>query len=101
MPKHPSHAKSNWRIWVILVALLCFVLFHGLGLFHHHAIQAEHDKCVACQVAEHQALDVPNVSFAPLIVLLFLVLPWRPRAVPSVIVFTRPHSRAPPSNFVS
>jgi len=102
--QHRNRAKYDWRTRVLWVALVCFVAFHGAGLFHHHATQAERDACVACQVAQHQALDVPEVGFAPLFalfVLLFAVPARQPRAVPTVLVFDRPHSRAPPSSLAS
>ncbi len=104
MPKHMSFGKHNLRVWVLQFVLLCFIVIHGFGLFHHHATEAEHTMCVACQVAEHQALDVPDASLAPLfslLILLFLILPWHPKVAPSQSFFNRPQPRGPPLSFIS
>jgi hypothetical protein len=104
MPKKMSFGKHNMRVWILQFALLCFIVFHGLGLFHQHASEAEHSVCVACQVAEHQALDVPDASLAPqffLLVLLFLILPWHPKVSPCLGFFNRPQPRGPPLSFFS
>src|SRR5258708_7892165 len=42
MPKHMSFGKHNLRVWVLQFVLLCFIVIHGFGLFHHHATEAEH-----------------------------------------------------------
>jgi hypothetical protein len=95
---------AGWRAWAVRLALVCFVAFHGLGLFHHHASQVEYDGCAVCHVVEHQPLDVPNVGLAAplaLFVLLFVVA-FRVAAAPVLLdVLTRPRSRAPPSFSVS
>jgi hypothetical protein len=104
MPKHMSFGKHNLRIWILGFALLCFIVFHGLGLFHNHATEAEHRVCVGCQVAEHQALDVPDAILAPLyslLILLFLILPWYPKVSPCLGFFNRPQPRGPPLSFIS
>jgi hypothetical protein len=104
MPKHMSFGKHSSRAWILRFVLLCFIVFHGLGLFHNHATEAEHSVCVACQVADHQALDVPDASLAPLyflLVLLFLILPWYPKVSPCLGFFNRPQPRGPPLSFVS
>jgi hypothetical protein len=102
MTKHMNFGKHAARIWILRFALLCFIVFHGLGLFHNHATEAEHASCVACQVAEHQTLDVPDAGFAAtfvLLVLLFLL----PQRFPEVSFrrsfFTRPQPRGPPLSF--
>ena len=104
MTKHMNSAKHNLRVWILQFALLCFIVFHGLGLFHNHATEAEHSVCVACQVAEHQALDVPDASLAPLfflLVLLFLILPWYPKVSSCLGFYNRPQPRGPPLSFIS
>jgi hypothetical protein len=104
MPKNLSSEKHKMHTWILRFALLCFIVFHGLGLFHHHVTEAEHSVCVACQVAEHQALDVPDADLAPLfflLVLLFLILPWHPKVSPRLGYFTRPQPRGPPLYLIS
>ena len=95
------HRKRGWRDWIIQFALLALLALHSVGLFHHHATAEEHDACVACQVADHQALDVPDVGIGPavlLLVLLFLITPRHPRAPRCFRLFNRARSRAPPSS---
>ena len=96
--------KHKWRIWLVQVALLCVIGFHSIGFLHKHVTVAEHDACVACQIADHQALDVPDLSsdvLPGLWVLLFLLVPSR-RGVRLVAdSFRRPPCRAPPFSFVS
>ena len=104
MPKHLSFGKHNMRVWILQFALLCFIVFHGVGLFHNHATEVEHQVCVVCQVAEHQALDLPDASLAPLFflpVLLFLILPWYPKVSPCHGCFNRPQPRGPPLSLIS
>jgi hypothetical protein len=104
MIKQLNSAKHNFRVWILQFALLCFIVFHGLGLFHNHATEAKHSVCVACQVAEHQVLDVPDASLAPLfflLVLLFLILPWYPKVSPCLGFFNLPQPRGPPLSLIS
>ena len=104
MTKQKNSAKHKLRVWILQFALLCFIVFHGLGLFHNHATEAEHKVCVACQVAEHQAVDVPDASLAPLfflLVLLFPILPWYPKVSPCLGFFNRPQPRGPPLSLIS
>jgi hypothetical protein len=102
MAGSPNRRKGGWRNWIIQFALLLLLALHSVGLLHHHATAEEHDACVACQVADHQALDLPDaglgLSFSVL-ALLFLVSPWHPRAARCSKLFNRARSRAPPSPF--
>jgi len=101
MSKHPSHRLQRWRSWVVRLALLYFVALHSVGLLHAHATAADRDACLACQVVDHQSLDVPDAGPAPLYALLllfYLALPWAPRVAPTLARFARPYSRAPPSS---
>jgi hypothetical protein len=102
MLKRLSLTKHSMRTRIIQVALLCFIGLHSLGLLHHHVTVTEQDACLACQIVNHQALDVPDAASGlvlPLLALLFLVLPWHPGAIPSLRIFNRPRSRAPPFSF--
>jgi hypothetical protein len=104
MAKQLKAGKHDLRIWILQFALLCFIVFHGLGLFHNHATESEHKVCVACQVAEHQALDAPDASLALLfflLVLLFLIQTWYPKVLPCLGFFNRPQPRGPPLSFIS
>ena len=96
--------KHKWRIWLVQVALLCVIGFHSIGFLHKHVTAAEHDACVACQIADHQALDVPDFDGGALLglwVLFFLVaLPHR-GLVLVADPFRLPPSRAPPLFFAS
>jgi hypothetical protein len=99
MLKRPSLPKHSIRGRIIQVALLCFIGLHSLGLLHHHVTVTEQDACLACQIVDHQALDVPDTAsglLLPLFALLFLALPWHPGAIPTLRFFNRPRSRAPP-----
>jgi len=99
MSQRAHRRKLHPRVWIIQLALVCFVALHSLGLLHHHATAAEHGACVACQVVDHQASSVPEAGSAPLVALLvwlLLGLPARPDAPRGFEFFSRPHSRAPP-----
>ncbi len=100
MLKRPSHGLQRWRSWVVRLALLYFIALHSVGLLHAHATAADRDACLACQVVDHQSLDAPDPGSAllcALLLLFYLGLPWAPRAAPTLALFARPHSRAPPS----
>lgn len=94
-----SHGKASLRVWILRFTLLCFIVFHAFGLFHKHATELEHSACAACQVAEHQALDVPEfglTTFA-LASLLCVLRPWKPPAVHHLEFHVHPQPRGPPS----
>ena len=102
MLKRPSHPQQSWRSWVVQLALLYFIALHSIGLLHHHVTAAAHDACLACQVVDHQPLDVPDAGSGllySLLILLCLALPWVPRVAPPLELFARPQSRAPPSSY--
>ena len=104
MGNRPGQRRQRWRVWVIQIALLCLLALHSIGLLHKHATAAEHGACVACQVVDHQALDVPGAAGSALLalwLLLFLVVPWRRGVVLAAELFRRPPSRAPPFFFAS
>jgi hypothetical protein len=105
MTGHLGYGKRRWATFIIQVALLCLLSLHTLGLLHDHETAAEHDACIACQVVNHQAaLDLPDAGFGsllPALLLLFLVIPWHRGVVPGAVLFTRPHSRAPPASFIA
>lgn len=93
--------KATWNNWITRFVLVLLLGLHSAGLFHHHATADEQGNCVACQVTDHQALDVPNAAAAAplaLLVLLFFVSPWYPPAVRFTRRFNRALSRAPPSS---
>lgn len=104
MHSSSGRRQHGWRLWIVQAALLCVIGLHSIGFLHKHATAAEHDACVACQVADHQVFDVPDLGGAALSglwVLLFLVVP-RHRGVRLVAdSFRRPPCRAPPLSFVS
>jgi len=95
--------RYSWRALIIQAALLCLLSLHSLGLFHKHGTAPEQDACAACQIVNHQAaLDAPDAgsgSLLPLLILLFLVVPWQRVLVPGASLFTRARPRAPPSFF--
>jgi hypothetical protein len=99
MLKRLSHGKTSGRVWILRFVLLCFIIFHAFGPFHSHATELEHSACAACQVAEHQALDVPQAGFAAfaLVVLLCVLRFGKPRAVHYLEFLVRPQPRGPPS----
>jgi hypothetical protein len=104
MGNRPRQSRQRWRVWIIQIALLCLLALHSIGLLHKHATAAEYDACVACQVVDHQALDVPDAGGGALLaqwLLLFLVVPWHRGVVLAAELFRRPPSRAPPFLFVS
>jgi hypothetical protein len=80
--------------------LLGLLALHGAGILHTHATAADHHACVACQVSDNQALDLPDLcagSLPFLFLLLFLIV-FRHRDVVSGPESIRlPHSRAPPA----
>jgi hypothetical protein len=98
MSLRPDQGTQGWRVWVVQVALLCLLCLHSIGLLHKHATAAEHDACVACQIVDQQALDVPDAAgvLLALWLLLFLVAPWHRGVVLAAELFRRPPSRAPP-----
>lgn len=104
MGKQSGRQRQSWRAFIIQVALLCLLSLHGFGLSHKQDA-TEQDACPACQLlSHHAALDLPDAGYGsllPLLVLLFLVVPWNPGVVPGVSLFARPRSRAPPSFFFS
>ncbi len=96
------HPRQRWRGWVVRLALLFFIALHSIGLLHNHVTAAEHDACLACQVVDHQPVDVPDAgagTLHALLVLLCLALPWIPRVARRLERFGRPHSRAPPLSY--
>ncbi len=99
MLRHLSHSKASGHVWIFRIALLCFIVFHAFGLFHSHATELEHSACVACQVAEHQALDVPQVGCATFTLMVSPCVLWlrKPCAVYYVEFLVRPQPRGPPS----
>lgn len=105
MARYLSCRRHRWRAVVVQIALLCLLSLHGLGLFHKHDTATEQDACAACQVVNHQAaLDLPDAgsgSLLPVLVLLFLVVPWHRGVVPGASLFARARSRAPPFSFFS
>lgn len=91
--------KAALHSWITRFVLVLLLGLHSAGLFHHHATASEQIDCVACQVTDHQALDVPDAGAAAplaLLVLLFFVSPWYPPAVRFTRQFSRALSRAPP-----
>jgi hypothetical protein len=105
MARYLSYGKHRWRTVIVQVALLCLLTLHTLGLFHKHDTATEQDACIACQLVNHQAaLDLPDAgsgSLLPVLVLLFLVVPWHRGIVPGASFFARARSRAPPASFFS
>jgi len=102
MGSRPGRTRQYWRVWIVQIALLCLLALHSIGLLHKHATAADHNACVACQVVDHQALDVPDGGGGALLahwLLLFLVVPWLRGVVLAVELFRRPPSRAPPFFF--
>jgi hypothetical protein len=93
--------RLSWAGWICQCALLCVLALHSAGLLHKHDAQAGDPDCAACQVVNHQAaLDLPEVGLGgllPILLLLFLVLPWHRGVIPGVAPFARPRSRAPPA----
>lgn len=99
VPTRARRKRRDWRSWVVRLALLCFVALHSIGLLHHHTTTAERAACVACQVVDHQASNVPQTGCALLVafvVWLVLALPARPQLPRRTELFSRPPTRAPP-----
>jgi hypothetical protein len=69
MSNRPGQRRQRWRVWAVQFALLCLLCLHSIGLLHKHVTAAEHDACVACQVVDHQALDVPDAGGGALLAL--------------------------------
>jgi hypothetical protein len=95
-----SRQRLTWRGWLVQCALLCLLALHAAGLLHRHSTAADHNACVACQVADNQALDLPDLgagSLPFLLVLLFLIVLRHRDAVSGPELFLLPHSRAPPA----
>jgi hypothetical protein len=103
MLKRLSHGKADLRAWILRFTLLCFIVFHAFGLFHNHATALEHSACAACQVAEHQALDAPQIGLATsaLASLSCVLRPWKPRAAHHLDFHVHPQPRGPPSSHTS
>jgi nitrate reductase gamma subunit len=97
--RQKSRRKLAWLGWLVQCALLCALILHAAGVLDTHSTPADQKACVACQVADNQALDLPDTgagSLLFLLVLLFLIV-LRQRDVASrPELFRLPHSRAPP-----
>jgi len=105
MVTRPADRKYSWRAFIVQAALLGLLCLHSLGLFSKHDTATEQDACAACQLVNHQAaLDLPDAGsglLLPLLILLFLVIPWHRDVVPGVTLFARGRPRAPPPAFFS
>ena len=97
--RRKSRRRLTWLSWLIQCVLLCALILHAAGVLDTHSTPADQNACVACQVADNQALDLPAGagSLLFLLVLLFLIV-LRQRDVASrPELFRLPHSRAPPA----
>ena len=96
--RRKSRRKLAWLGWLVQCVLLCALFLHAAGVLDTHSTPADQKACVACQVADNQALDLPVTGAGSLflLVLLFLTV-LRQRDVASrPELFRLPPSRAPP-----
>src|SRR2546423_3764614 len=95
-----SRRRLTWRGWFVQCVLLSLLALHSVGLLHKHSTAADQNACVACQIADSQALDLPDPgtsSLSFLLVLLCLVALRHPEVISGPAAFRLPPSRAPPA----